>query len=145
MRPRRASIGHHGLERAAHWPACMGDDVKDAAEIVAAWHHRRDRSTQVTNKMRRIRDAYNGDLVLPFDDVAEPATANLILVGIDQKAGRIASVVPQLWFPPLRPGKAASEAKATTRREAVPGWWADHEMEAVPKTRARQPDAHGET
>jgi hypothetical protein len=56
----------------------------------------------------------------------QPAVANLILSGIDQTAARIASVTPQVWFPPTRPGKDISEQRAENRRKAVMGWWDDN-------------------
>lgn len=117
--------------------------MRTAEEIAETWVYRRDRATIVTNRMRRIRDAYNGDLILPFDDEADPAVANLILVGIEQKAGRIASVRPQVWFPAEKPGVKVSEEKAITRRDAILGWWDTNSMTNVLKQRSRHLVAYG--
>jgi len=95
--------------------------------------------------MRRVRDTYNGDLVLPVADGTESGVANLILIGIEQKAGRIASVMPQVWFPPIRPGKKASEDRADLRREVIMGWWHDNRMRMQMHTRARYLIAYGST
>jgi hypothetical protein len=116
---------------------------RDAEEIVRIWRERRDRYVGERNRMRRIRDAYNGDLVLPFDDNSEPAVANMVLTGIDQHAGRISSVMPQLWFPPTRPGFDNSEKKAAHRREAVMGWWDDNKLPYLMRQRARYLVAYG--
>lgn len=116
---------------------------RNAEDIVAIWRYRRDRSFGFTNRMRRIRDAYNGDLVLPFDDEAEPAVANLILMGIDQKAARIASTVPQVWFPAEKPGVDLHEKRALERRNAVRGWWSDNHLEREMRQRARYYIAYG--
>jgi len=116
---------------------------RSAEDIVAIWRYRRDRSIGVTNRMRRIRDVYNGDIVLPFDEETEPAVANLILVGIDQKAMRIASVSPTVWFPPDKPGVQASEKKALRQRDAVLGWWGDNKMDKILRERARYFVAYG--
>jgi hypothetical protein len=94
-------------------------------------------------RLRRVRDVYNGDLVLPFAEETEPAVANMILMGIDQKAGRLASVSPQMWFPPDRPGAKTSEEKAIERRNAVFSWWEDNEMPDVLTQRARHLLAYG--
>jgi hypothetical protein len=115
-----------------------------AEEIVATWRQRRDDSSAMMNRMRRVRDAYNGDMVLPFSDKEEPAVANMVLTGIDQHAGRIASVVPQVWFPPTRPGFENSEQKAARRREVVLGWWDDNKMPAMMRQRARYLVAYGQ-
>lgn len=116
---------------------------RSAEDIVAIWRYRRDRSVGVTNRMRRIRDVYNGDIVLPFDDETEPAVANLILVGIDQKAMRIASTAPTVWFPPDKPGVQASERKALRQRDAVLAWWGDNKMDKILRQRARYLVAYG--
>ena len=116
---------------------------RDAEHIVEVWRYRRDRSIGITNRMRRIRDVYNGDLVLPFDEETEPAVANLIMTGIDQKAMRIASTTPQLWFPPEKPGIQASERKAIERRDAIMAWWESNKMSQILRQRARYLIAYG--
>lgn len=114
-----------------------------AEEIVALWTYRKNRSDTTLSRMRRIRDVYNGDVVLPFIDETEPAVANLILMGIDQKAARIASVMPQLWFPPDKPGQELAEKRATKRREAVRSWWEENDMPSLLTQRARHFIAYG--
>lgn len=107
------------------------------------WVVRRDRSEMYMQRMRRIRDVYNGDIVLPFAEDTEPAVANMVLVGIDQKAERIASVMPQVWFPPHKAGSETAESKAQRRREAVMAWWEDNDMHPMLRNRARHYLAYG--
>lgn len=117
--------------------------MRSAEEIVRLWRYRRDRSNILLGRMRKIRDVYNGDLVLPFAQETEPAVANMVLMGIDQKAGRIASVVPQIWFPPRRRGFANSEEEAQMRTDAMYGWWEDNDMSTVLTQRSRYLIAYG--
>lgn len=117
--------------------------MRTANEIARLWRWRRDNSSQVLARMRRVRDAYNGDLVLPFAEQTEPAVANLILMGIDQKAGRLASVTPSVRFHPDRPGFKNSEEKAVMRTHAVRAWWEDNEMGDLITERARHMIAYG--
>lgn len=90
--------------------------------------------------MREVRDTYNGDVVIPLPEISkhEQATvANLTQQGLDQIARRVASVIPNLTFPPLRPGKQASEDRADTRRKVTYGWWEQNSMRKVLARRSR--------
>lgn len=117
--------------------------MRTAEEIVATWRYRRDNSNEVMSRLRRVRDVYNGDIVLPIPDMEEPAVANMVMIGIEQTAGRIASVLPQVWFPAVRPGMGASEERAINRRHAVMGWWSDNRMAQIMRQRARYLVAYG--
>ncbi|MFP3914981.1 MAG: hypothetical protein ACLFWM_08905 [Actinomycetota bacterium] len=119
--------------------------MPSAEEIVELWRFRRNNSDITLSRMRRIRDVYNGDLVLPFAEETEPAVANLVLMGVDQKAGRIASVVPQIYFPPAKPGTKTSEERSQHKREAVRAWWDDNDISAQLTARARHLVAYGRT
>lgn len=117
--------------------------MRGAEEIVEVWRNRRNRSEIYMSRMRRIRDVYNGDIVLPFAEDTEPAVANMVLMGIDQKAERIASVMPQVWFPPYKMGVKKAEEKAQNRREAVMAWWQDNDIHPMLRNRARHFLAYG--
>jgi hypothetical protein len=108
--------------------------------ILATLERRRtDRSTVLEN-MRMIRDAYNGDIIVPLPEMnraEQPAVANLIVTGIDQTAQRVASVMPSVDFPPLRPGIKISEDKARVRTLACESWWEFNRMTAKMARRAR--------
>lgn len=110
------------------------------AWICGALERRRSERGIVIEKMRQIRDAYNGDMVIPMPEMnraEEPAVANLIVTGIDQTAQRVASIMPAVDFPPLRPGIQISMEKARTRTLACESWWEFNKMQAKMSRRAR--------
>jgi hypothetical protein len=80
--------------------------VKDPAWIVATWRQRENAQDPEMSRRRKIRDHYQGDTIiaLPEMEMSErPAVANLAMTGIDQTAQRIASTLPTVYFPPVRP------------------------------------------
>jgi hypothetical protein len=90
--------------------------------------------------MATVRDAYNNDLViaLPEMDRQESSmTANLIGSGIDKTAMKVASTIPNLWFPAIDPGNRASERKAANRRRAMLGQWEHDKVSMKMRRRAR--------
>jgi hypothetical protein len=90
--------------------------------------------------MARLRDAYNGDIIVPLPEMdrqEQAAVANLISTGLDQSAMRISSVMPNLYFPPVKPGDRASEKRSFTRRDATLGWWEANKMPLKLRRRAR--------
>lgn len=115
-----------------------GDFDHDALWVVDEYQRRLKDSSLDLDRMRRIRDAYNGDIVVPVGPVdQEPGVANLILSAVDQLGARIASVAPQVWFPSARPGKDAADRRADDRRDAVAAWWEADRMAAKLRRRAR--------
>lgn len=118
--------------------------MKTDAEILELWKTREGAQSAVTRRQIELRDVYNSDLVLPTPegviDMAgadKPAVANLIQQGLDQIAMRVSSVMPQLFFPALKPGVKVSEDKARARRNAVLGWWTDQRMQLKMRRRSR--------
>ncbi len=108
--------------------------------IVGTLERRRQDRSLVMEKMRVVRDCYNGDLVVPLpemDKTEQTSVANLVVTGIDQTAQRIASVMPMVDFPPLRPGIKASEDKARTRTMATMSWWEQNRISQKMRRRAR--------
>lgn len=94
----------------------------------------------VIAQMRAVRDTYNGDVIIPLpemDKSERPAVANIVAQGLDQLADRIASTMPNLSYPPLRPGIQRSEDLAETRARANLGWWATNRMQQKMRRRAR--------
>lgn len=96
--------------------------------------------------MDEARRHYNGEIVVPLpelDEIEKPAIANLIAQGIDQFSMRIASVMPDVSFPALRPGFQVSEDKAYDRRMATLGWMDMNKMPMKMRRRARFMTAYG--
>jgi hypothetical protein len=97
-----------------------------ADQIVAWVNQRRSDQGLVVNQMRNVRDAYNSDIVIPLPELdrsEDPAIPNLIAQGLDQMAMSIASVPPDVFYPPVRPNITRSMELARTRRKANLGWW----------------------
>lgn len=120
--------------------------MKTAEEIVNLYHQRSRERAPVIQRMDEARRHYNGEIVVPLpelDDLEQPAVANLIAQGIDQFSMRIASVMPDVSFPALRPGIQASEDKARQRRMATLGWMDMNKYAMKMRRRARFMTAYG--
>ena len=118
--------------------------MRTAEDIAAEFERRRNAWDPTLARMAKVRDIYNGDLVVPVDDeMSEPAVANLVLTGIDQTAGRIASVLPEIYCPALRPGIQSSEAKAQARHDVWKSWWQANRLPTMLRRRARYLIAYG--
>jgi hypothetical protein len=109
-------------------------------EIVNLWREREKVQHPWIARMRTIRDVYNGDIVVPLPELEEneqAAVANLIQLGIEQTAKRIASALPRLSCPPERPGIKKSEEAAALRRKVLSGWWETNRIRTKQRRRAR--------
>jgi hypothetical protein len=114
--------------------------VPSVEDIVGMLQERKQAQSPLLSNMARLRDAYNGDIIVPLPEMdrsEQAAVANLISTGLDQSAMRISSVVPNLYFPALKPGDRASEKRASTRRNATLGWWEANKMPLKIRRRAR--------
>lgn len=120
--------------------------MRSAEEIVSLYRQRLKERSPFINQMEEVRRHYNGDVVVPLpelDELEKPAVANLISQGIEQFSMRVASVMPDVSFPALRPGIQASEDKAYDRRMATLGWWDMNRMPIKMRRRARYMTAYG--
>jgi hypothetical protein len=110
------------------------------AEIAYILSERQQRQGPMIDQMRQLRDAYNGDLVIPLPEMdrrEKSAVANLITTGLDQTAMRISSTMPTVYYPALEEGNNASEKRARTRKRATMGWWEANKMQLKMRRRAR--------
>ena len=126
--------------------ALPSDQEKAAAQIVTLYQERRRDRGGLFGKMEEIRRHYNGDIIIPLpelDDMEKPAIPNLIAQGIDQFAMRVASVMPDIAYLPVRPGIQVSENRARDRRLANLGWWDMNKMGTKLRRRARHLTAYG--
>lgn len=122
------------------------DNDKAGGQIVAMYQERRRDRAGIFNRMDDVRRHYNGDVTVPLpelDETERPAIPNLIAQGIDQFATRVASTMPNIYYPALRPGIQASENKARDRRLANLGWWEMNRMTTKIRRRARHLTAYG--
>lgn len=114
----------------------MGRSVADINQL---WTTRRMNMAKVINVGKLITGIYNGDhnLTLPELERGErPAVANLVATGIDQHATRIASTVPSIICPPLKPTKDGQK-HADERRLALQAWWYENRIPLMLRRRAR--------
>lgn len=124
------------------------DNAKAANQIVTLLQQRRRDRGGLFSRMDEIRRHYNGDIIVPLpelDDMEKPAIPNLIAQGIDQFAMRVASVMPDVTYMPVRPGIQTSENKARDRRMANLGWWDMNKMNTKLRRRSRHLTAYGMT
>ena len=114
--------------------------MKTQEEIYQLYLDRRRARGPMIARMEEIRNAYNGDLAIPMAELnayEKAAVPNLVAQGIDQTATRIASTIPNIQYPTLRPGVKFEEENARKRRAANLGWWEQNNMELKLRRRAR--------
>lgn len=110
------------------------------ADILGKLERRRADRGIVHEQMRRIRDAYNGDIVVPLPEMGtdeQSSVANLIVTGVDQTAQRIASVMPMVETPSRRPGYDVHDQRAAMRGKVIRNWWETNRMQTKMRRRAR--------
>jgi hypothetical protein len=76
--------------------------VRSIEEIVAIYRHRRRIQGPVFDQMQRVRELANGDVIIPLNELdrnARSSVANLLVQGLDQTSMRVASTMPQVFFP----------------------------------------------
>lgn len=114
--------------------------MKSAEEIVNLYYERSQNYAGVKERMRHIRDHYNGDVVVPLpeiDTTESAAVANLLAQGLDQTAMRVSSVLPDIICPPSDDTSKQSRKYAQIRRKAMFGWWQNSTLDLQLAKRAR--------
>ena len=97
-------------------------------------------------KMRVIQDIYNGQAKIPLPEVERNAPAsipNLLAQGVDQMAGRISSVTPQVVFAAKDPNKRSEHRRSVTASRVIGGYWQSDRLMMKMKQRARHLIAYG--
>lgn len=113
---------------------------RTAEEILDLLRLRQIAQGEVIAKMREVKDAYEGDVIIPLpelDQANKPAVANLLHQGLEQMSMRIASTMPDVYYPPVKPGMDIHEKRARTRRLANIGWWQQNHLRVKMRRRAR--------
>lgn len=113
--------------------------MRSAAEITNLWTIRRAALQKPHAAGLLIRQVYNGEypLHLPELEKSEHSSiANLIQAGVDQHGTRIASVIPNIVCPPLKPTKQAID-RADDRRLTLQVWWHLNHIPRMLRRRAR--------
>lgn len=114
--------------------------ARTADEIVELLRIRQLAQGPLLQKMREVKEAYEGDVVIPLpelDQADKPAVANLLNQGLEQMSMRIASTMPDVFYPPTKPGQDLHERRARTRRLANIGWWQQNHLRIKMRRRSR--------
>jgi len=114
--------------------------VKTVEEIIALYTSRTRTNDRAKQRMRDVRDYYNGDVIIPLpelDSNEKSAVANLLSQGLDQTAMRIASTSPDIYCPPVDTTTKRARDNAGIRRKAIFGWWEYSRMDLQLAKRAR--------
>lgn len=108
---------------------------------IAHWLiERRRQRGPVIEQMRLLQAHYEGSIVIPLPEMdknEKAAVANLVKIGLDQTARRIASTPPMLWYPPLDETSDRSKTRADVRRKANLGWWEENKIGRKLRRRAQ--------
>lgn len=97
------------------------------------------------SRMRTIQQIYNGTFQVPLPDMEDsqyPSIPNLLASGVDQMAGRIASVTPAITFAAKGTTRTESRRVATAQR-VLSGWWQNDRVMMKMKQRARHLITYG--
>jgi hypothetical protein len=119
--------------------------MKSIDEILALYKQRVNFYGPLHSKMRVIQSIYNGTAEIPLPDMERtdlPSVPNLLASGVDQMAGRIASVTPNVIFAERNPNRSEKRRAATASR-VVTGWWQEDRLMMKMKQRARHLIAYG--
>ena len=116
-------------------------------DILSLYVDRKGKYAHLHEKMRQIADVYNGRAEVPLPDMErddeKPAIPNLLQQGVDQMAGRITSVVPQVSFASKEPGTRKWDRIAQSAGQTITGWWQSDKLMLKQKARGRRLIAYG--
>lgn len=122
------------------------DDREAARQLAEEFESRKRQRGPRLATLERVNLHYNGEYSVPLPELDEeerPAIANMIYIGIETHATRIASVQANIKFASLHPGYNAPDERARDRRKAVAGWWKMNNMPMKDRRRARHLTAYG--
>ncbi len=120
--------------------------MKTTEEILKLYKQRTTYFQPLHTKMRTIQAIYNGTMEIPLPDMDQstiPFAPNLLAQGIDQMAGRITSVTPQVTFSSMKPGVRTYDRRSLTAARAIGGWWQSDRFPLKMKQRGRHLIAYG--
>lgn len=114
--------------------------MKSLDELVEL-HGVRTKASQVPfAAIQKFRDYLGNKLAVALPEVdadEDSAIANIARTGLKQLALRTGSTLPEVMFPPLRPGIQLSEDRARNRKQATLKWWQHNDMQALLTKRAQ--------
>lgn len=122
--------------------------MRSPAEILDLFLHRQREWAPAHTGMLEVREVYDGDAKIDLPDVDRTTAAsvpNLLAQGVDQMAGRIASVTPMVTFASDKPGQRTADRRASVAQRVVTGWWQADDLPLKMQYRARNLVAYGMT
>lgn len=120
--------------------------MRSADDVLSLYEERRKLQMPLQSVRAEIRQIYDGETKVVLPDLPDDEGAsvpNLLAQGIDQMAGRVASVIPQVMFSPDTPGSRPAERRADTARRVLQGWWQGDSIPLKMKRRARHLIGYG--
>lgn len=120
--------------------------VNTSEDILSLYRDRKVGWAPVHQKMRLIADIYNGRAQVPLPDMERdemPSIPNLLAQGVDQMAGRITSVMPNVAFSSAKPGVRKYDRNASNASRVVSGWWQGDKFRLKMTQRGRRLVAYG--
>jgi hypothetical protein len=117
-------------------------------DLVSAFEQRRKAYAPMHAAMLEIREIYDGEALVRIPGLnrdEKSSVPNLLSQGLDQMAGRIASVTPMISFSSEKPGERKYDRRAETARRTISGWWQRDRMPLKNKIRGRHLVGYGMT
>lgn len=114
--------------------------MRTVDEVLDLFHQRAQFYQPIHAQMQAVSAIYGDRAPVPLPDMdrtEKPAVPNLLAQGVDQMAGRIASVVPGVAFASLKPGQRKADRNAVAAGRAITGWWERERLPMKMKRRAR--------
>lgn len=115
--------------------------MRNPADILNLYRERRVFYDPLHAKMLEIAAIYNGQADVPLPDMErneQPSVPNLLAQGVDQMAGRITSVTPNVTFASARPGTRMYDRRAQDAQRTTTGWWQADRLMMKQKQRGRR-------
>jgi hypothetical protein len=122
--------------------------MKSADDVLDLYLERRKFYSPLHAGMAQVAAVYNGEATVDLPDMGKDemsSVPNLLAQGVDQMAGRIASVMPIPKFASEKPGDRTADRRARTAGDVVGGWWESDRLPMKAKTRGRHLIAFGLT
>lgn len=119
--------------------------MRSIEEILTLYRQRVTFYGPLQTKMRIIQQIYNGTAEVALPDMERneiPYAPNLLAQGVDQMAGRIASVIPSVTFASKNSNRTETR-RVQTASSVVTGWWQADRIPMKMKQRARHMIAYG--
>jgi len=120
--------------------------MRTVDEILSLYRERSKYYMGLHGKMRTIQSIYNGTMSIPLPEIERsemPSVPNLLAQGVDQMAGRVASVIPNVTFATTSDSRAEAR-RAMTAGRVTTGWWQLDRIPMKMKQRARHIIAYAE-